>query len=475
MKKIMRAVCLLMVFATALFCAACGEEGRGTLTIADIEELEVGKTAAIEPVFSKEEFAEKITYSFTGEAIAIEDGVVTALEGGKTVRVTAKTEHHETTFKVTTAEEKVYGTFTVEDVIGLPAGSSADLQIVFTPAGTEEKISYRYAGSDIVIGDGRVTAINPNKTVEVTAKTDHHETTFTVTTVSSVLATHNVTAWVGYPASELPASAFGAGESYTWSGENDAVATFDAQKRTVTAVAPGSFTLRAESSEHIELYNVTVKTVTKSGIKWDLTVNQVGVPLDTSFSDQATEQVTQKWNGKGGNSETTLFIGDSFFDQRYFWTDFDTVYAGKNAICAGLSSSTTYDWEQLAETHLKDLAPKNIVMHIGTNNFYDDGDAAAEAIDGLQRLFTVLHANSPDTKIYYFAITQRVDTRYSRQVSETNDAMQEWCAARSWIEFLDTENSFSANDLRDGIHPTLAAYSVFTQALQRAGIQISDK
>lgn len=70
------------------------------------------------------------------------------------MRVTATTEHHETTFKVTTAEEKVYGTFTVEDVIGLPAGSSAELQIEFTPAGTEEKISYQYSGSDIIIGDG---------------------------------------------------------------------------------------------------------------------------------------------------------------------------------------------------------------------------------------------------------------------------------------------------------------------------------
>ena len=54
MKKIMRAVCLFMAFAAALFCAACGGEDYGTLTIADIENLEVGKTAAIEPVFSKE-------------------------------------------------------------------------------------------------------------------------------------------------------------------------------------------------------------------------------------------------------------------------------------------------------------------------------------------------------------------------------------------------------------------------------------
>ena len=87
----------------------------------------------------------------------------------------------------------------------------------------------------------------------------------------------------------------------------------------------------------------------------------------------------------------------------------------------------------------------------------------------------MLHAELPDTKIYYFAITQRTDTKYSAQVRETNDAMQEWCDARGWIEFLDTENSFSANDLRDGIHPTLEAYSVFTEALQRAGIEISDK
>lgn len=76
-----------------LFCfAACGNADYGALSVADIENLKIGETQGISAVFSDAEYASAIEYEFKCNAIQIEDGKVTALSGGRTVSVTAKTE-----------------------------------------------------------------------------------------------------------------------------------------------------------------------------------------------------------------------------------------------------------------------------------------------------------------------------------------------------------------------------------------------
>lgn len=289
---------------------------------------------------------------------------------------------------------------------------------------------------------------------------------FTVKTVRPASITRSVTAWIGYPASPLAdVSYFKDGETVTWSGENPEIASLDKDNRTLTAVAEGSFTLTAQTEGYSEIYNVTVKSVSKTGKKWQLDQEK------TEYADQ----LKNKWSMAGNDGKTTLFIGDSFFDVRWFWTDFYETYAGKDAICAGISGSTTYDWEQYAESFLRRTAPKNIVMHMGTNNFYDDHDSAETATESLQRMFTLIHSILPDANIYYFAITQRSDTSYRAGVSETNAAMKAWCEGYSFMTFLDTEEAITSSMLLDGVHPKLEHYSVFTGALADSKIEIETK
>ena len=83
------------------------------------------------------------------------------------------------------------------------------------------------------------------------------------------------------------------------------------------------------------------------------------------------------------------------------------TYTGKDALCLGISSATTFDWEMIAADVFEDIAPKNIVMHLGTNNIYDDGKTVTETVADLQRLFTMLHGYYPETSIYYFGISLR--------------------------------------------------------------------
>lgn len=203
-----------------------------------------------------------------------------------------------------------------------------------------------------------------------------------IKTVRPVTLVRNITAWVGYPASPLPdVSYFKDGETITWSGENPDIAVLNKTKRTLSAVAAGSFTLTAQTEGYSEIYNVTVKSVSKTGKKWQ---------LDQERTDYAN-QMKNKWDMSGNDGKTTLFIGDSFFDVRYFWTNFYSSYAGKDAICAGLSGATTYDWEQYAETFLRQTAPKNLVVNLGTNNFYDDHDSSET---GNRKFAENVHAHS---------------------------------------------------------------------------------
>ena len=467
--KFLKRILGIFLSAMCLLCfAACGDKDYGTLTVADIENLKIGETREISAVFSNAEYASAIEYEFKGNAIKIVDGKVTALSGGRTVPVSAKTKHHETTFTVKTSTERYdNGTLTIENIENLPVGQRIKINAVFTPSGVYEPISYTFEGNDIEISDGYVRARVPDKTVAITAKTRYHEIMFTVKTVRPVTLVRNITAWVGYPASPLPdVSYFKDGETVTWSGENPDIAVLDKTKRTLSAVAAGSFTLTAQTEGYSEIYNVTVKSVSKTGKKWQ---------LDQEKTDYAN-QMKSKWNTDGDDGKTTLFIGDSFFDVRYFWTNFYSVYAEKYAICAGISGATTYDWEQYAETFLRQTAPKNLVVNLGTNNFYDDHDSSETATESLQRMFTLIHDILPDTNIYYFAITQRSDTSYKSGVSETNAAMKAWCEGYSWMTFLDTEQALTVGTLlEDGIHPKLETYNVFMGALAQSKIEIENK
>ncbi len=181
---------------------------------------------------------------------------------------------------------------------------------------------------------------------------------------------------------------------------------------------------------------------------------------------------------KAVNANTTLFIGDSFMDDYYIVEYMATYSAGKEVLNAGMSSTNTYHWEASYKKIIGSTAPKNIVMHIGTNNFYDPPHYMVEDTEeSLTRLFMLMHSSYPTSKIYWFNITQRKDTAYSSQVTETNAYMAEWCAKYDWITCVDTCSKVKVSDLReeDGTHPTTESYKIFTDALVAAGCEIAAK
>ena len=441
-------------------------ENYGTMSVENIT-ANVGEEKEINVTFSKPEKAEPVEYTFEGDAIEIKDGKIKALKGGETVTVTATTAHHTATFTVTIAED--YGTLTVNDIEGVMEGTTGvDIEYTFSNPAYAEEITYTFDGNDIEIVNGKINVLVGGKTVTVTAKTSHHETTFTVTTLIDYgeLNFTDVYAWVGYPASELDYEFSKPERKEAFTYKYDATKlTIDAEKNTVKALVAGDVEVTVESEHFADKFTVHAEQVNKNDACYT-------VPAD--FNTRIAGKLAE-YRNKGNDGHTTLFIGDSFFDERWFWTDFNRTYAGKDALIAGVSSSTTYDWEHFTQTFLKNVSPKQIAMHMGTNNVYDDKKSATETVSSLQRMFYLMHDAMPQTHIYWFNISQRSygDSEIGI-VATVNTAMKKWAANREWITLIDTSSKLTNDMLRDNVHPKLEYYSVFVNALKDAGAVIED-
>ena len=180
-----------------------------------------------------------------------------------------------------------------------------------------------------------------------------------------------------------------------------------------------------------------------------------------------------------GNN-TTIFIGDSFFDRRHFWTDFySSDYVGKDVFLAGISSTRSNHWQVLKDdvfSVFEDTAPKNIVIHLGTNDIHDGWYSVEKTSNGLRELFTMLHETYPKTKIYYFGITYPAFNTFEYEVTKVNRIISEWCADKEYIIYIDTPSIITEEMLRgDGVHPKLETYSIFMRELEKAGCIIEEK
>lgn len=279
------------------------------------------------------------------------------------------------------------------------------------------------------------------------------------------LQINDVFAWVGYPnATVIPIfSNEEYKEALTYEYDTSAL-TIDAATNSVTALKKGVHEVTAKSEHFSTSFYVRIEEVDKSSTKFSA----------KDFA-AAAEQRKKIWDENGVDGQTTIFIGDSFFDTA-FWTGFYTAeYVGKDALCLGISATTTYDWEEWVTGWLSETKPKNIVMHVGTNNVYDDGDTVNNALSAYQRLFTIMHEQFPETHIYWFGVTQRsYDSIKIAQVERINDRMKSWCDAFDFITYIDTPSLITEDMLKDTVHPKPENYKIFVEELAKTGIVIGD-
>ncbi len=279
------------------------------------------------------------------------------------------------------------------------------------------------------------------------------------------LAIDDVFAWVGYP-ENIVIPVFSNPElAEKLNFEYDANGiTIDPETNSVTALKAGRYEVTAKSEHFSAEFIVRVEEVDTKSQKFSA----------SNFASTAEHRKAQ-WDKNGNAGKTTLFIGDSFFDTA-FWTGFYSAeYVGKDALCLGISATTTYDWEEWIGGWLAETEPKNIVMHIGTNNVYDDGDTIFGALSAYQRMFLMMHEKFPNTHIYWFGVSQRAyDNDKIAKVTSINEGMQKWCDALGFITYIDTPSQLTKDMLKDQVHPKLECYGVFVDALAKTDIVIED-
>ncbi len=171
----------------------------------------------------------------------------------------------------------------------------------------------------------------------------------------------------------------------------------------------------------------------------------------------------------------TMFIGDSFFDTAFF-SDFYLRFADYNAYTFGISSSQARQWEWYVQK-LYEINPKSIVIHIGTNDIFDDGKDADEVTARLKRLFTNIHENLPNTKVYWFSIEPRIgsgDASGNAIAVTVNNNIKSYLNGNGYATYMDSYSFFNSNQndtyYRDTVHPTVyRGYNELMRILSESG------
>ena len=312
-------------------------------------------------------------------------------------------------------------------------------------------------------------AVTDEMTDKTTDALTENDTTDNKPTNKGTAMINDIYAWVGYPASDFYVHFDNEknAQKLTYTYDTSAL-QIDAEKQTVKALKAGKYVVNATSEDYSVSFTVNAQNVDKNAVG----SNGEKKYYASKYSAKVSNRISQ-YSSQGTDSKTTVFIGDSFFDTD-FWSNFYSAhYPTKDALLLGISATTSYDWETWAQGWLGDISPKNIVMHMGTNNLYDDGDDIEGTVSALERMFTVMHQNLPDTKIYWFGISYRAfnATKIS-YAKEINKIMEQWCSERDYITYIDTPSQLTNDMLKDSTHPKLEYYTVFTQALSKTDIQI---
>ena len=193
----------------------------------------------------------------------------------------------------------------------------------------------------------------------------------------------------------------------------------------------------------------------------------------------------------------TLFVGDSYFEQEGWWTNFYNDYSGKNVFTSAIGGTKSWEWIHYLDELVKPYEDsngniQNIVVHLGYNEIAGCNNTLTSEIleSHIVALLDKIHSRYNDTNIYYFGIgvSSYFDTiSDKKQRSEEVDALTKaYAEKKSWLTFIDTNDIVQqylnehagytkASFYKDNTHPKNENYSYFVDSLASAGCVISEK
>lgn len=201
---------------------------------------------------------------------------------------------------------------------------------------------------------------------------------------------------------------------------------------------------------------------TITGQEVEFTIN---VQDDENFIyHRDVNSAVEAFSTRAGNPQNpTLFIGDSFFDVNNFWNNFYTDFEGYPVASMGISGSQTTHQMIARDRLIKQFNPKNIVMHIGTNDINDTTLAlnSDQYYAQITEYLSTICSEYPEVNIYYLGIENRnagagSKNAYAEKV--TAKIQNEFAPEHSNFTYIDSPSVFNT-DLNkylssDNIHPS---------------------
>jgi lysophospholipase L1-like esterase len=171
-----------------------------------------------------------------------------------------------------------------------------------------------------------------------------------------------------------------------------------------------------------------------------------------------------------------LFLGDSITEG---WGNNETwkkTYGPRNAVNFGIGGDTTQNvhW-RITNGELEGLAPKAIVLMIGTNNFGLHNDKPEDVARGVDALVKSLRTQRPYAKILLLGMFPRdakPDTDFRKRIKAGNELIAKLADDKS-VFFLDIGDKFLAEDgtldkeiMPDFLHLSPKGYEIWAEAME---------
>lgn len=172
-----------------------------------------------------------------------------------------------------------------------------------------------------------------------------------------------------------------------------------------------------------------------------------------------------------------LFVGDSITD---FWDNagmpvLQKYYGFRRFLNIGVSGDVTEVTlnQRLEQPRVANIAPKVIMLMIGTNDIGWKQLPPEEAIEGNRKILEKLRTKWPDAKILHLAVFPRSDREDAQAKIDTINAAISQMEDKEHIFFLDINKNFLGPDGKvskdlfpDLLHPNAAGYELWAKAVE---------
>ena len=173
-----------------------------------------------------------------------------------------------------------------------------------------------------------------------------------------------------------------------------------------------------------------------------------------------------------------VLIGDSItqgwaHEGRHIW---DAYYGRRHAVNLGFSGDGTEHvlW-RLDHGEIEGIAPKLVVLMIGTNNTGARQDPPEETAAGIHAILSTLRTRLPDTKILLLGVFPRsasADEPLRRINAAINDRLRAYADNQHVFfldlspHFLDDQGRLSQDLMPDYVHPSERGYQVWADGME---------